>query len=342
MQIEVTVALVGDPKGPPPGGIDPDEWTRPWDDRPKATLTVDADEPLSEVINRAAEEFGSLPFMATLPRWHSFGWVAFDDEAAKSPLYDRRISDFTLLDDHGEAVFGITDFALIPYGQIVLSAEAGLISGNPRRLYIIRQVPQGDLFGLSWETFVELYIVIRTVLDVVSTADDLKERTQSATRSVHRGLDALRRHVPRWGQRKGTPDRLRKLVQTRAWSSEELSEILACPEDDLADVLTLLGFTRDSSDGAWRRRKRDEEPVLADLEDEIKEGDYGDLYGDDIDKQRLLHDRVSEIARHGRQRVAPTPLEGYRIPEDEFFPYPSPARWRMRIVWFVERVLRVR
>jgi hypothetical protein len=279
--------------------------------------------------------------MATLRPWHSFGCVAFDDESEKTSVSQRKISDFTLLDDHDEAIFGVTDFTLIPYGQVVRSAEAGLIRGNPRRLYIIRQVPQGDVFGLDWQTFLEVYFAIRTVLDAVSTPGEIKERTESATRIVRRGLAAARRHAPHWGQRKGTPSRLRKLVQTRDWSSDQLSKILACPEDDLADVLALLGFTRDASDGAWRQRRRNEEPLLADLEDEVREGDYGDVYSD-IDKQRLLQDRVSEIVRHGRERVAPTPIESYRLSAQDVYPYPSPPRWRMQIVWFVERILRVR
>jgi hypothetical protein len=343
MQIDVTVALVGDPQSPPPGGIDSHEWARPWEDRPKVALTVDDETPLSEVIDQAAEQLGSLPFMAALPRWRSFGWVAFDDQAAETPLYQRKVSDFTLLDEHGEAIFGIDDFTLVPYGQLARSVEAGLMPGDPRRLYIIRQIPQGDVFfGLSWEALMALYLLIRTVLDVVSTGEELRDRTKGAVRIVGRGLDALRRHAPHWGQRNGTPDRLRRLVQTGSWSSADLSTILACPENDLADILPLLGFTQDPSDGAWRRRQPDEEPLLTDIEDEIKESNYGNL-DHDIDQQRLLRARVEEIVRHGRKHVAPTPLESYRIPEDELFPYSAPAPgWRLRIVWVVERLLRVR
>jgi hypothetical protein len=341
MTVDVTVALVGDPDSPPPGPIDEPEWQRAWDDRAKVTLLVEDDETLSEVIDRAATAFGCQPWISTLSPAHTFAWVAFDDAAATTPLYTRKIYDFTLVDSHGEAVFGIHDFHLIPYGQIIRSAEAGLVPGNPRRLYIIRQIPQGDFgTGVSWQTLLELYALIRIALDVVSTTEDLKDRTASAARIIRKGIDGFRRHSPRWGQRNTRPEQIRKLVRTRAWSSEQLSALLACPEIDLADVLALLGFERDSSDGTWKERRRGQEPLLDDLEDELREGDYKALDWT-IDNQQLLTDRVGEIVRHGRE-VEARPIETYRLPEEELFPgrrdRPS---LRLRFVWFVQRILRV-
>jgi hypothetical protein len=59
-----------------------------------------------------------------------------------------------LLDDDGQLVWGVSDFSLVPYQQILRSAEAGVLKGNPRRLYIIRGFPQADLDLIPWASLV--------------------------------------------------------------------------------------------------------------------------------------------------------------------------------------------
>jgi hypothetical protein len=107
------------------------------------------------VVDRAAEQLGATSFYYGSPLWQSIGWVALEDPGeADVPLNERMIHEFTLLDDDGQLVWGVSDFSLVPYQQILRSAEAGVLKGNPRRLYIIRGFPQADLDLIPWASLV--------------------------------------------------------------------------------------------------------------------------------------------------------------------------------------------
>jgi len=151
----VTAALVGDRDAPAPGAISAADFRKPWDERDKVKLDVAEDEPLASVIARAVEALAVPPFEDPGGGIRSPGpffpfFVAFRDPEGRIPLEERLSEELTLVDAGGHAIWGATDFRLVPYKQLMRSSEAETIDGDPTQLYLIRRMPQGGGVPGDW------------------------------------------------------------------------------------------------------------------------------------------------------------------------------------------------
>ena len=68
--------MVGDPRSPPPGVLGDTDLT--WEDFPKVTLSVNEDDTLADIIDRAAERFGAVAGAADRVRCAT-SWLAGGD-----------------------------------------------------------------------------------------------------------------------------------------------------------------------------------------------------------------------------------------------------------------------
>src|SRR6266511_4585838 len=227
---QVTVALAGDPESPPPGAIN--WYAVAWEDLQKVGLTVEDDETLADILDHAAEAFGAPPFGPFERPHRSAFWVAFEDGSGR-PLIKRRLAELTLLDEHGEATWGVRDWALVPYGQLRASAAAGVAPGDPTRLYFIRQIPQGDL-GIvveNWDVFMRCWDVAWNILEHLATVGEAVGGGVLGWKGLRRAHEAIRRHRPRWEQRGATPANLGAAFGDTA-DAEELARRLGCSPEE--------------------------------------------------------------------------------------------------------------
>jgi hypothetical protein len=96
--MRVAFALVGN-AAQPGARIDDEEWTRPWNERPKVELDVEEGEKLGSLVERALREFG-VPLTEGLAPAHMVDLGLY--EAGESHA---RASELTVVDDHGRVVW---------------------------------------------------------------------------------------------------------------------------------------------------------------------------------------------------------------------------------------------
>jgi len=229
----VTVALVGDPKSPPPGMAD---LELAWEVRPQIELDVESEESLASILDRAGAEFGAVPFQPGGQPSDDAFWIALA-QPSHQPLWELLQSELTVLDEHGEALW-VADWKTVQYDQLQRSVDAGVIAGDASRIYYIRQVPQGDgsLGVESWRLFLELWELIRIHADDGTDAVVDIGEIAGGLAVIWAGIKVARRRFPRWMQRGATPANLdRALVGTM--DENDAAERLGCsPEEAIAVI----------------------------------------------------------------------------------------------------------
>jgi len=309
VSIRVEVALLGDPARP----VQPiplPEWRRPWSERPRITLEVADDETVADVLRRASEEFEVAShehFSTARPTFIAF----HEDGAARDVLALAR--DLTLVDDSGAALWRV-DFEFAPYGQVVRSADAGAITGDPRRLYLILQYGAGNGIVPSWPDFIQALEVVWEIIDRAETLYGVAAIAVAARRKIRqrleRGRETLRRRIPLWGQRGADLEAFADSVRGRSWSAEELGRFLDCTPEEAEDVLGVLGFARDEEDGRWYRRADQAAAVIEDVVVEV----WRHPMRQAPDVFRI---RVEELLRTGEPQPYPSYGEGSEADNDE-------------------------
>jgi hypothetical protein len=293
--------LVGDPKSPPPGAAD---WDLPWEERPKTTLEVDDETTLAEILDRAGEAFGAEPFMPLVPISEIVHWIAFEDGSGR-PLRDRARSSLTLLDEDDRAVWGVHNWAAVPFGQLDRSAKAGMLRGDARRIYLIRQVPQGDaeLIIESGRIFLEVLAIARDGFERLGDVGERLAGLAFLAIALKKGLGRVQRLHARWAQRGAKPSSLPDVLPG-ADTDAELARRLGCNEEDatlVRQILTAL-HADDPLVGAFRRSLAEADVLARDLL---------------VDCQAVFRIRVEEL-KAGREEPEPISLDQLSIDFDRW------------------------
>lgn len=272
MSYEVTVAPVT-VLGPP---FFPVRFEAPFDmpyaERPKAHLNVSPDEPLRSLLDRAMREFGvvgaegeslvdGLAFTLLYTAGDEYGIV----ERRWLHLYD-----LVTVDEAGLAYWG-QSFTEVPYEELARSARAGVLDGDPARIYLILNPPEGNGVLLTWAL---LLLALRTARDLLSLASDVEgslafmERLRQSRARADRGAQAVEENQRAWARRGARPDNFRDmLLRGDPWSSEDLAVCLGTTGDMAEAVLEGFGFAKAES-GLWRLRGDAESTFLADVIEE--------------------------------------------------------------------------
>jgi hypothetical protein len=254
MAFEVTVALVGDRNAPPPGAISPADFKTPWENREKVTLHVDEHESLHAVLTRAAGELDCPPFDSLIPEDSTlvepFFFVAWHDDNERVPLEARMDFELTLVDENGEAVWAITEKRDIPYRQIVASATAGVLDGDPFKLYLIRRYPQAGGVSADWELLVQALEAGWRVVEGLGASYGAYEAWRRVRERLA-GRDALARRMPRWAQRNARTEHLREILGGKPWKPRELATVLGCTTGEAEQILGVFGYTA-GEDEHWQ------------------------------------------------------------------------------------------
>jgi hypothetical protein len=322
-RMSVTVALIGDPDDPFERIASEDEWNRPYQERRKVQLQVAESDSLAHVLERAVDEMGLVQSAdSQLPRFSGrYNGVAFyrpEDENGFAPRYVPRflLSNLTLVDKQGHAMFGVNDLRTVRYADVMRAAEAGVLSGDPLRPYLIIEPPYGDWIGPDWPTFLEGVKVTWQVLEHVGVAyaavEAITRVKDEVRKRLRRGEAAIERNSE-WAQRHSMPYQFVALFRSRNWTASEAAIVLDCTESDAESVLLVLGFSFDEETGQWQYRGDAAAEVIGDVFTEIQVAahQYEDL-------EAGLPRRLDQYFEEGRPPalVEPSdvdePTSGYR------------------------------
>lgn len=233
-----------------------------------------------DIGERLSEELGTEPptgLVADTLRFVGFRQPDDDEVVASYPdsnivilRRDQRLRQTVLVtrDRHGRAVWRRPPFSAT-VAEIIDASEMGLVAGDPRQVYLIPQIPQGD-FGLlsEWDTFI-------TALKVLWEAADVAARVAGAfafgefivkARDRYRqgGADAIRANSEEWSKRGAAPQDLIRMLAMAPRRSDEVAALLGCDEEEAKAILWALGFFFDESSGKWSRAGDASAQLMAD------------------------------------------------------------------------------
>jgi hypothetical protein len=264
-RIEVVVAVIGDPRGYPANGpvlydVLPEKyWSVPYSARDKVTLQVEPDETLGDVLRRAALHW------STMVGAH----VAFyrpEDEGSPP----RRMGPVVpLIDEHGRVTFGHY-FGDVRYVDLLRSADAGALDGDPRRPYLILQPGIGNGVLPDWHTIQTIWQTVEYVATALATAGGAGAALLGAKKAT---IDRLRKRAKDtqavvaeksedWVSRNGEPYDFGEWLDDRPWLPAEIAPLLACTEGEAEAVLWAFGFAPSES-GLWRKNATEEARLCA-------------------------------------------------------------------------------
>lgn len=306
MAVEVTVALVGDPDAPPPGAVSQTEFRKPWGERPATVLTVEESSSLASVIDQAAEQLDCRPWDGFATAHESFPFIAFCDESDPTPLEERMTLELALVDEQGQAMWGVQDTRLVPYGRILRSAEAGTIHGDPTRLYLIRRHPQASGVPGDWNLVLQAWDILRYAMAATASAYGTIKAVGAIRERVERGRAAVTSNAPRWLRKRGRPEDVAGLLGRRPWRSRDLATVLGCTDQEAEGVLGVFGFAYDADQAVWRYAAGEPDQGV-EAEDQAARflvGYLGEVAANYSDMGELPSDEVAAVARAALDDVA--------------------------------------
>jgi hypothetical protein len=268
--LKVEVALVGDPESHQAGVLADDYFAVPYPQRIRVQLEADESDSLASVMERAAELIGIQG-----PKWSGGrldlrnSRIAFykpeDDEGMAERAMPRlHSSELILLDDRGQAMFGVNDHRAIRLADLIRASEAGTLEGDPLRPYLILDYGWGDIPPPDWATVLDGLKIARELLEVVGLAQTAAWVGKWLKRRIGRATEALDAH-PEWMQRGYRPYQFQALLETRQWSLEELARLLGCSEEQAEGVLWALGYKYNDETERWERAGDEAAQMLADI-----------------------------------------------------------------------------
>lgn len=269
--LRLTVALIAHPDSPFTE-LAGDDWTTPYAERRFAEIEAPGTASIAEVLEEAAAKLGIKP-----PEGHQFatytaahtrlGFYRPEDENG----IERRVwelGELAVVDRHGRAVFGVHDNRAITIDQLIRTAEAGLLDGDPLRPYLIVEAPYGDAPPIDLATFKVALDALWDVITAVSTVGGAvafgKLVLDAARNRVGAGRQALDAAWPDLPQRLGRPDQLWRVVLLRPWTAQEIADLLDCETEVAEGLLLVTGFSPDEH-GRWTATTTEDGKLLFEL-----------------------------------------------------------------------------
>ena len=259
MSLTVTVALIADPVRPLERTASQEEWSRPYGERRKVQVEGAETDTLATILERAAATLGLTPPSGRFSAWgNRIAFYKTEDEKGLAERAQPRLllTELIVVDRHGRALFGVSDLRTVRYDQLLRSAEAGTIEGDPLRPYLVAEPGWGDMPPVDWPTAYEGLKVVWEAVEIVATVGGavgfVALVLDRVRKRVNAGREAIDAHYTNWTQRSQRPDQFVSLMTMRPWTPEELARLLDCSSSEAEAVLWCLGFAYDEADGRWR------------------------------------------------------------------------------------------
>lgn len=260
MPTEIDVAFIGRdvrqflPRG---SGVDPpyfdeDESTRAWDDRQRVTLSVEDDERLVTIFDRAIEAAGVFEADWSKHRgeigYGTWRHIALRDDDSPIPLVHRLTDRPVLVDDKGLAVWGRGLYGETTYAQLGAAAEAGAAPGDPAQIYLnVRLGPAGGEAFIEWELVVQAWDIAWKIAAALATASGVHDLYVKVKDRLD-GYRVVERNTQEWLRRNGYADLVRERLNGAPWSPRDFASLHGCTIDDAEKVLALYGYERESTE----------------------------------------------------------------------------------------------
>jgi hypothetical protein len=263
--ISVTVALVGDPtRSVDELGYTFGDLDQPWGQLPKMDVEAHEDETLASVLDRAAVRFE----LAETEWGQIYGFPSFvafykpdDEKGGIGPLSHT----VTLVDQAGRARWNVP-FAAARVGELIRAAEAGALTGDPRRVYFVLQPPAGNGLVADWPTLVNLLdYAWRVILGVGGAYEATKATKAVIERLTKRTKDAAQVAAARgeeWAARGGDPGTLRVFLTQAARTADDVAHLLGCTTEEAEAILWAFGFSKDER-GVWLPEQDEESKLMS-------------------------------------------------------------------------------
>jgi hypothetical protein len=211
----------------------------PWEDRKKVVISADLTTPLGEVIDQAAEQLGvgirEGPMSRRVP------CIALHD--------GKQYGFMRTTDRDGEPGWQLR-WSEVQVGELIASAEAGLVEGDPRRLLLWPVIPQAvftEIGGaLLWMWMMwEHYLAARETTGIISSIIARLRRGRAAAGGANPAQWSLAWHEAL----RRANDLMAFLDEPR--TTEEISAYTGVTQEQAEGTLLALGFTT-GDDGTWR------------------------------------------------------------------------------------------
>ena len=274
MIYDVTIAVLADwlPKFDPPFGDN--GFEKPYEDRLKLQLQVDATETLASVYRRALEHW--QPQISTDSQAHFADlmdviyWTWFyvpEDEPRFHQRYEWT-TDLILVDGGRHARWNLQSHE-IPYEWLVRAGEEGLLRGDPLRPYLPMLLPQGSGgFQIAWETLQTSWQVLEDLLvtyGAYKLGNEAKHRLLGRLRRRH----SIETHSPEWIERGGDARNVSLTLERKPWSPDDLRMIMNVPTTQVAeDLLAVFGFDP-TAEGTYVVSESEEARILRLAEEDV-------------------------------------------------------------------------
>jgi len=173
--MEVEVAVLMQPFGAfrvPETVVAKSAWELTWGERAVASFEVDSTATIGSILDWGAAALGitviDFEGESILPSEEVAGVAFFVDDEEEGRSKGMRV--YPTVDDAGVARWD-EDIMSVPLGRALAAAEAGLIVGDPRRLYLVPQSSAGAFDGLDWSHALEYLKVAEDVVARIGGVD---------------------------------------------------------------------------------------------------------------------------------------------------------------------------
>lgn len=265
---------------------------------PRTTVTVPEVETLRRLLGTAGDALGvrvldmekaskSMARTARSPDWEAvtsdprnvdsearfeefLRFAAFvlpgDEDAEPAVTTDKRLhlTRIATVETNGLARWDVDPLEAM-IGDLVRAGDAGLIDGDPRRPYLIVQVPAGDLgaIGSSWSALEETFKIVWQAATALGVAYSATQAVGALLRRLGKARGVISSYESSWSARGGRPSDLSDVLGARPRSASEVAALLGCRHSDAEALLWGLGFRE--RDGLWGPSNDPDDEALATL-----------------------------------------------------------------------------
>jgi hypothetical protein len=133
--------------------------------------------------------------------------------------------------------------------SLIASAEAGLIQGDPKRIYLVPYPSQGVISDLDWPAVLETLKMVDNVLIHIGAT---YAGVQGIISVLRKGGAILATSWRKWAKRGGGLEDVQRLAQVKGWQPGDLAQGLEIPDTDAELLLRMFGYLP-TGDGGWVR-----------------------------------------------------------------------------------------
>jgi hypothetical protein len=240
--------------------FDEDESTRPWSARRRASLSVESNEPMGRILERAAAALDLFDERdwSKLEEWRPpdgetfFGtgrFIALRNDASPIPLVERLTQSVTLVDETGRARWGAWLYEAT-YAEIRAAAEAGALAGDPTMVYLnVRPTPAGGGELIEWELLLQIWRVAWDIAVKLAAANELHDLYRKIRDRLD-GSAVVASKTEDWLRRNGYAYHIEHMLGGEPWSARDLAGLCGCTVDEAGRILALYGY-EEQEPGEW-------------------------------------------------------------------------------------------